>query len=144
MTRIVLAMATATICVTAVVAQQNIIETRKNLMKANAQQSGIVNRMIRGEDPFDAAKADAAFAQWAETAQKLPGAFPEDSKTGDTRALPRIWENRSEFDAAIAKFAKDVAENRDKAKTLDGLKAAFPVVSQNCGSCHERFRRPQT
>jgi drug/metabolite transporter (DMT)-like permease len=29
--------------------------------------------MMRGQAPFDAAKVDAAFAQWADTAQKLPG-----------------------------------------------------------------------
>jgi cytochrome c556 len=30
-------------------------------------------QMMRGQAPFDAAKVDAAFAQWADTAQKLPG-----------------------------------------------------------------------
>ena len=33
---------------------------------------GPSSKMVRGEDPFDAAKVNAAFAQWAETAQKLP------------------------------------------------------------------------
>jgi cytochrome c556 len=142
--RTVLAVAAIAIGVTAVAAQQDPIAARKALMKGNGQQSGVVTKMLRGEEPFDAAKVDAAFSQYAETAQKLPGLFPENSKTGETRALPKIWENRGEFDAAIAKFAKDVADNREKVKTLEGLKANYPAVGRNCGGCHETFRRPQT
>ena len=56
-------------------------------MKGNNDNAKIVVGMIRGQAPFDAAKVDAAFAQWAETAQKLPGLFPDNSKTGEkTRA----------------------------------------------------------
>jgi cytochrome c556 len=142
--RTALAIAALAVGVTAVVAQQDPIAARKALMKGNGQHSGAVTKMIRGEEPFDAAKVDAAFAQYAETAQKLPALFPENSKTGETRALPKIWESRAEFDAAIAKFAKDVADNRDKVKTLEGLKANYPAVGRNCGGCHEPFRRPQT
>lgn len=144
MKRTMFALAAIALGVSAVAAQQDPIEARKALMKANGRNAGAVGRMVRGQDPFDAAKVDAAFAQWAETAQKLPGLFPENSKTGDTAALPKIWEQRSQFDSLIAKFAKDVADNRDKAKTLDGLKAVFPVISQDCQTCHENFRRPQT
>jgi cytochrome c556 len=144
MIRSVLAVAAIVLGVTAVGAQQNPIEARKNLMKANGQHSGVVARMVRGENPFDAAKVDQAFAQFTETAQKLGALFPDDSKTGDTRALPKIWEDRAGFNAAIAKFGTDVAENRSKVTTLDGLKAAWPAVARNCGSCHETYRRPQT
>ena len=70
--------------------------------------------------------------------------FPDSSKTGDTRALPAIWEKRSDFQAAVQKFGKDVADNLDKVKTLDGLKAAMPVVGKNCADCHQAFRKPAT
>ena len=63
----------------AVTAQSDPIATRMALMKGNAR---IVVPMMRGQAPFDAAKVDAAFAQWADTAQKLPGLFPDNSKTG--------------------------------------------------------------
>ena len=129
----------------AVVAQSDPIAARKALMKANNDNARNAVQMMRGQQPFDAAKVEAAFVQWAETAQKLPALFPENSKTGqETRATPKIWQNKKDFDEKAAAFAKSVAENRDKAKSsLDGLKAAIPVVGKACDNCHEDYRLPQ-
>ena len=127
---------------TGVVAQQDPVTTREDLMKANNKHAIAVVRMMRGQAPFDAAEVDAAFAQWADTAQKLPSLFPDNSKTGgDNRASPKIWLNKKDFDAKAAAFAKAVAENHDKAKSsLDGLRAAIPVVGKACDNCHEDYR----
>ena len=57
---------------TSVLAQSEPIATRMALMKGNNDNARNVSQMIRGQQPFDPAKVDAAFAQWAETAQKLP------------------------------------------------------------------------
>ncbi len=143
MIRTVLAMVAVAVGVTVAIAQSDPVAQRKALMKSNGQNAGAVNRMVRGEDPFDAAKVNAAFAQWTETAQKIPGLFPAPPKPGEeTRALPKIWETKSDFEAKIAAFAKAVADNKDKAKTLDELKVAMPLVSKTCGDCHEPYRRP--
>ena len=141
--RTVLAVGAIAIGISAAVAQQDIIDQRKALMKGNGAQAGIVTRMVRGDDPFDAAKVQTAFAQWAETAQKFPALFADNTKTGDTRALPAVWEKRADFVAAAAQFGKDVDEQKAKATTLDGLKAAMPVIGKNCDDCHQTFRRPQ-
>ena len=121
------------------------IADRQALMKANGRHAGILGRMTRGAEPFDAAKVNAGFDQWAETAAKFPGLFPESTKgAGDSRALPTIWTERAKFEATVAKFAKDVADNRAKAASgVDGLKTALAAVGQNCASCHENFRKPQ-
>jgi cytochrome c556 len=126
----------------AVIAQQDAVITRENLMKENDKNAVAVVKMMRGQAPFDSATVDAAFAQWADTAQKLPGLFPENSKTGgDNRASPKIWLNKKDFDDKAAAFGKAVAENRDKAKSsLDGLRAAIPVVGKGCDNCHEDYR----
>jgi cytochrome c556 len=144
MTRNLLAMAAVTLGVTAVMAQSDPLSQRKALMKGNLEGALNLNKMIRGENPFDLAKVDAAFAQWTETAQKLPTLFPEPPIPGqETRALPKIWENKTDFEAKIAFFTKAVADNKDKAKTLDELKAAFPNVNNACNNCHETYRKPQ-
>jgi cytochrome c556 len=143
MIRILLAMAAVAVGVTIAIAQSDPVAQRKELMKSNGQNAGLLSRMVRGEEPFDAGKVIAAFAQWTETAQKLPGLFPEPPKPGEeTRALPKIWETKSDFEAKIAAFAKAVADNKDKAKTLDELKVGMPLVSKACGDCHELYRRP--
>jgi cytochrome c556 len=129
---------------TAVVAQQDLIAARQALMKANGRNAGAVVKMIKGENPYDAAKVKAAFDQWDDTAAKLPTLFPDNSKDGDTKALPAIWTERAKFEAAVAKFKKDVDDNRAKAMSgLDGLKVALGAVGKNCNDCHEAFRKPQ-
>jgi cytochrome c556 len=124
------------------IAQQDPVKTREDLMKENNNNARVVVQMMRGLAPFDAGKVDAAFAQWADTAQKLPGLFPENSKTGgDNRASPKIWLNKKDFDEKAAAFGKAVAETRDKAKaSLDGLRAAIPVVGKSCDNWHEDYR----
>jgi len=140
-------MSVLALCLTtsAVISQSDPIAARKGLMKQNNDHARDMVQTIRGQKPFDAAAVDSAFAQWADTAQKLPGLFPENSKTGqDTRATPKIWQNKKDFDEKALAFAKAVAENRDKAKaSLDGLKAAIPVVGKECDNCHEDYRAPK-
>jgi cytochrome c556 len=143
MIRNMLAMAAVAFGVTAVMAQSDPLSQRKALMKGNGQQLGTLNKMARGEEPFDGAKVNAAFAQWSETAQKLPSLFPEPPKPGeDTRALPKIWETKSDFEAKIADFSKVIADNKEKAKTVDELKVAVPLIGKACGNCHEPYRKP--
>jgi cytochrome c556 len=126
----------------AVIAQSDPIAARKTLMKHNNDGAKVLVAMMRGSAPFDASKVDPVFSQWAETAQKLPGLFPDNSKTGEeTRASPKIWENKADFDAKAAAFGKAVADNRNKAKqSLDGLKAAVGAVGDACDDCHKDYR----
>jgi len=126
----------------AVLAQSDPIAARMTLMKGNNDNARIAVQMMRGQMPFDAAKVDAAFAQWADTAQKLPGLFPDNSKTGQkTRAASKIWVTKADFDVKAAEFGKVVAENREKAKSsVDGLRAAIPVVGNACDNCHKDYR----
>src|ERR1700676_4039741 len=134
MIRTILAAAAVAVGGTAVMAQSDPISQRKALMKENGQHAAAASKMVKGEEPFDVMKINAAFAHWTETAQKLPSLFPEPPKAGeDTRALPKIWESKADFDAKIAAFATAVAENKDKAKTLDELKAAMPNIGKAWG-----------
>lgn len=95
MMRTVLAMTAVAVGITAVMAQGDPIAQRKALMKSNGQNSGALNRMVKGEDPFDAAKAAAAYDKLAETASKVGPLFASPPPAGaDTRALPKIWRPR--------------------------------------------------
>ena len=126
----------------AAVAQSDPVKTREDLMKQNNQHAKVVVQMMKDQTPFDAKAVEAAFAQWADTAQKLPSLFPDDARTGgDNRASPKIWENKKDFEAKAAAFGKAVADNRAKAVgSLGGLKAAIPVVGKGCDNCHELYR----
>jgi len=133
----------AVLVMTAANAQQEAVKSRQDLMKRSGQQLTVVNRMVRGQDAFDAAKVNTAFDAFADKAQKLPSLFPAESRKLDSRALARIWDDPKAWNAEIAKFAKDIADNRPKAVSgVDGLKAAVAPILADCTSCHEGFRRP--
>jgi cytochrome c556 len=142
MTRTVLAVAALAIGMTAVAAQQlDVIAQRKALMKQDGDRAKILAAMIRGDAPFDAAKAKAVFAGFVEVAEKSQNLFPDNSKTGgDTTARSTIWENKADFDARLAKFAADSKAAEASVQDLDSLKAAVAVVSKNCSGCHELYR----
>lgn len=129
--------------VTAVVAQ-DVVAERKALMKRSGEQARIGVAMVKGDQPYDQAKAQAIFAAYADKAAKMKTLFPESSKTGDHRSLPAIWEKSAEWNAAIDKFANDIKAAQVAAKDLDSFKAAFEAVGKDCGGCHQPFRKPQS
>jgi cytochrome c556 len=137
MIRTVLITATIAFGVTGVIAQTDAISERKALMKKNSQHTKAVSAMVKGDAPFDAGAVNAAFTQWSQTAAQLPKLFPDNSKTGDTRALPKIWDDRKGWDAQIAAFAKASAA---KPGNIEDLKKAFPAINKACGDCHEGYR----
>ena len=69
MIRHLLAMAAVACTVTSVMAQSDLLSQRKKLMKGNGEQLGALNKMVKGEQPFDVIKVDAAFEQFGEVAQ---------------------------------------------------------------------------
>lgn len=141
MIRIVLATAVVALGVTAVVAQTDPIAARKALMKANGDNTKIAVAMMKGEAPFDLAKAQTAFATYQDAAKKMPDLFPDTSKTGgDTAALPAIWDHMDDVKARFKKLGDDAAAAATATKDLDSFKASFPAVTKNCGGCHETYR----
>jgi cytochrome c556 len=140
--RLALALLGLMLSVGAVLAQSDPVKERENLMKQNDEGAKAVVAMMRGQRPFDGKAVDAAFAQWADTAKKLRSLFPEGSKTGgDNRASPKIWLNRKDFNAKAAEFGKAVADNRAKAvASVEGLRAAVPLIGDACDNCHKEYR----
>jgi cytochrome c556 len=139
--RTVLAVGAIAIGISAAVAQQDVIKDRQAAMKALGGQAGQGAKFMKGEEAFDLAKAQNIFAVYAATADKAPGLFPENSKTGgDTAALPAVWEKNADFKAKFAKFAADAKDAQGKVKDEASFKAAFPEVMKNCGGCHETYR----
>lgn len=140
----IIATATAMLLSTAAVVAQpaDPIAARQALMKANGKDIGAAMKMIKGEEPFDAAKAQAIFANMHGVAMKFGNYFPPGSQTGgDTEAAPAIWAKPAEFKAAVVKFQDDTkGAMAAKPATLDAFKAAFGPVAGNCRSCHESFR----
>lgn len=126
---------------TAVIAQSDPISERKQTMKGVGGQARIGAQMVKGDAPFDLAKAQAVFATYASAAAKMPSLFPDNSKTGgETTASPKIWEDMNGFKARFAKFGTEAKAAQASVKDLDSFKTAFGDMGKNCGGCHETFR----
>ncbi len=140
MTRLVLAVAALALGVAAANAQDP-IAARKALMKSTGGQAAQGAKFIKGEEPFDLAKAQAIFAQYEKTSAEAKNLFPDNTKTGgETAALPAVWEKKTDFEAKMAKLGADAKAAASKVKDLESFKAAFPEVQKNCGGCHENYR----
>jgi cytochrome c556 len=141
MKRFVLATAVVALGITAVVAQTDPIAARKALMKTNGDTTKAAAAMMKGEAPFDLAKAQAAFAAYQDSAKKMPDLFPDTSKTGgETAALPAVWDQMDDVKTRFKKLGDDAAAASAATKDLDTFKASFPAVTKNCGGCHETYR----
>ena len=84
MIRTALAVAVLAFGATALVAQSDPIAARKALMKANGDQNRVATEMLEGKRPFNLDEAKKVLATFAETGEKAPALFPDDSKTGDS------------------------------------------------------------
>src|SRR3954468_266741 len=145
MMRTVLGVAVLAFGATALVAQTDPIAARKALMKTNGDQNRVATEMLEGKRPFNLDEAKKVFVVFAETGEKAPALFPDNSKTGgDTAALPPIWENKADFNAKLAKFASEYKAAGDATKDLDTFNVQITEVRNNCGLCHQTYRKRAT
>jgi cytochrome c556 len=141
MIRTAFAAAVFAFAATALVAQSDPIAARKALMKANGDQNKVATEMLEGKRPFNLDEAKKVLATFADAGEKAPTLFPDDSKGGDTGALPAIWENKTDFQARLAKLAQDSKAAADATKDLDSFKIQITEVRKNCGGCHQTYRK---
>jgi cytochrome c556 len=128
--------------VTAAIAQSNVVEQRQGLMKEMAAQTRPIGAMMRGQEPFDLARVQAGLKVFAENSAKFVALFPENSKDAPkTEALPAIWENKAKFESNGTKMSQDARTAMTTIKDEASFKAEMPKVLQNCGVCHNEFRK---
>ena len=142
MIRILFAISVVTFGTTMVLAQNLApIKERQEIMKKSDEDLKLLSRMMRDEVPYDAAKVSAAYASMETSYKKAQGLFPDDSKTGEnTRASPKVWENRADFDAKLAAFIKVAGDAKGKATRAAGFKEIHPAVIKGCDNCHADYR----
>ena len=144
MLRAIAGLAGLALCTTLVLAQNTgAIEQRKQAMKAMGGALKEPGAMAKGEGAFDLAKVQASLKSLQADASKLKALWPEDSKTGgNTRALPAIWTNMKDYLDWFDGLANDAKAAEASIKDEASFKAAWPNITDYCGSCHKDFRAP--
>ncbi|MFB9983316.1 c-type cytochrome [Mesorhizobium kowhaii] len=116
---------------------------RQALMKERGKIVGGISKVVKGEEPYDAAAVLTALQALQANAEKVDvdALFPAGSDTGDTTAAPKIWEDMAGFKAANDKFIADVKAAAAAAPAdVDTLKTQFDTIASNCGTCHQTYR----
>src|ERR687890_6067 len=138
MMRMMIVSAALAVGATAVVAQGNPIAQRKETMKGVGAATAAGNRMMKGEAPFDLAKAKEILQTYAGAADRMHTYFPENSKTGgETTASPKIWESQAEFRKRFDDWAADIKKASAQTDDLESFKTAFSTLTKACGGSHE-------
>jgi cytochrome c556 len=122
------------------------IKERRALMKTDGEVSKPIVPMLKGKAPFDLALVQKALKTYQNAASKEPALFPPDSKTGDTNALPAIWEddNLADLDARFKKMGDEAAAALVSVKDAASFKAVMPAFYENnCGGCHQKYKAKQ-
>ena len=127
--------------VTAVLADTDPIAERRALMKHDGEAAKKLFDMSKGKAPFRSRDGEGIAETLDEGATKSAALFPDNSKTGGgTAALPAIWQNKADFDARFAQFAKDVQAAQAGIVDEATFKQFAPAVFKNCGGCHELYK----
>ena len=142
MIRTLLTLGVLAIGVTTVMAQNDPIATRKDAMKQVGRSNAEVGKISKGEAPFKLETVQAALKIMVESSKAMPALYPDTAKTGgETRALPKIWETKADFEASFEKFGKEAAAASTKIVDEASFKAAYGEVLKNCDSCHDTYRQ---
>jgi len=142
MYRMGLAMAAAAAGLAVVIASQagaagNPVEERQGLMKQQGQVMKEGGALLAN---FDAARAKTLMATLSSSADKLHALYPASSKDAPkTEALPKIWENKADFDKRLTELSK-LAKDAGNASTVDAYKPAYMAIGKACKDCHDQYR----
>lgn len=118
-----------------------VITYRKSVMQGFRVHNGAVRSIQEGVVSYSDHLLSHALSIQS-LANMLSDLFPEESSTGETRALPAIWENSIGFGEKISatQSASDDFVNAIRSGNNDAIEDARSSLGQTCGSCHGDFR----
>jgi cytochrome c556 len=139
--RILAAGAICLMAVTAVVAAENMHDSREAAMKKIGGAMGGLVGIAKGQKPYDADVVKTSLTTISETIKIFPTYFPAGSENDDKVASPKIWENMDDFKAHAAKLGSD-AEALLAQLPADqaAVGAALNTLGGDCGACHQTYR----
>ena len=126
-------------------ATDDAIMTRKSFMWSNGASAGLAVGMMKNEIEYSPAAGNAVLKSFMATSLAFGDYFPDGTDQGDTRASPKIWEDRAGFDAALAEFQEASASGaqaggREGPADLAAFQAAVGPILNTCNSCHEEYQ----
>lgn len=124
----------------------DVIATRQAGFKAIGAATGEVKKVMDAGGDLTTVAARAQ--ELVDFAAKIPALFPAGSgpeSGAKTRALPAIWQNKSDYDANAGILGREAAKlvTALRANDKTATAAAFAATTAQCGACHRPYRAPQ-
>ena len=118
------------------------ITVRQHIMKMVGGNMKMLGAMAKGEAPYDARVAEAAFRGIRAGAIGFAAQFPPGSEKGhDTTARDTIWSDRVGFEEKVVGLIRASGKAmRAKPATLDEFRPLLGEVGGACKACHEGYR----
>lgn len=124
---------------------QDPLAQRIALMKDSGGAARTLTQMSRGQAPYEAAAAVAAFTKIRDNAKAIVALFPAPPKPGEkSTAAPTVWSDPAGFKASAAKLEADAGAAI--AGAGGGQAAIGPLLQKvggDCQSCHDVYRIKQ-
>jgi len=141
----ILSAAAIAIGATAIGGGHSPIEQRQAAMKAVGGQMRTLGGMANGRVAFDDFAAISALEIMRDAAATAQPLFPAGTGEGfETRAMPEIWADGTEFDAIMGQLIANLdAAIAAEPADLDSYRPLFGAVAGTCKSCHEKYRAPE-
>lgn len=146
MNKTMMAMGAAVFSVVAM-ASIDVVKERQEGFESFKTELGAIKKIVQSGDVSKQSDLkghvqnllSAVDKQW----QRKDHLFPAGSHTGETDALPSIWEKPAEFNEAIDRQAEALALMQNAAQTSDPgqWKMAFGKVGNSCKGCHDSFKK---
>lgn len=116
------------------------IKYRESVMTVMSSHFGRLAPVMRGQQPFDAARVQADVALVA-TLSKLPwAAFGPGTEGG--KAKDAVWKDGAKFKQAAEHMEGEIAKLNTAAQTGDlaQIRTAYGDAAASCKACHDNFR----
>jgi len=134
------------LCVSAVVAQQDVAKQQDDLMRATIGKPfyAVMMKMSRGQIPFDQTAVETALSDLEKAVATIPTTFQTNPKMdlpgAEYIASPKVWENKVDFDSKVPPVTKQITDLKGKIKDVDSLKVAWKEIDNKCDGCHDTYR----
>ena len=119
----------------------DVIKARKAGFKVMETARKPIKPMLQGVLAFDLKVVQAVLATIVEQSAKQKDLFGDDTKTGDTDALPIVWEKKADFLARFDKLSADAKAAQASIKDEATFKAEWGKVNSNCAGCHKVYQK---
>ena len=122
-------------------ADDNAIKYRQSIYKAIGGHTQALGAIVKKEVPYtdDAVPHARALGALGPMVKHI---FPEGSGTGDTGALPVIWERPADFEKVSTAFIDAAVALGEAAEAgPDAIPPAFVKMVDTCKTCHDTFRK---